>query len=199
MDWLGGWEWSRFFMMIVGAGLGSGVVQALLPIFRERRLRRKQAAYMAMRLAVVLENFAWACADLIQDNHNARTPDDDKYPAREIALPELLAYPEDIDGWRAIAPKLATRVFGLRNKLHETKSTLRNITEFNNTELGWMLDEQAASRGLNAWRIAVDLRRTHGIEPVEIEWDYPDYLKNALDTGAKQREEHRKRNALSNI
>ena len=35
---------------------------ALLPIYRERRMRRKQAVYMAMRLAVIMENFAWACA-----------------------------------------------------------------------------------------------------------------------------------------
>jgi hypothetical protein len=199
MHWLAEWEWSRFFMMIVGAGLGSGVAQALLPIYRERRMRRKQAAYMAMRLAIVLENFAWACADLIQANQNARTPANAKYPCREIALPELLAYPEDVDGWRAIAPKLAARVLGLRNKLHESKSTILNTAEFNKEELGWLLHEKAASRGLEAWRIAVDLRKTHGIEPAELEWDYRDYLRRTLDTAVKQREEHRKRNPLSNI
>ena len=135
MEWLG-WEWGRFFMMIVSAGVGSALVQSLMPIYRDRRTRRKQAAYMAMRLAVVMENFAWACANFIQDNHTARTPPDEEYPAWEIALPELLAYPEDADGWRAIAPKLAGRVFGLRNKLHESKSTIRNIIEFNKEELG---------------------------------------------------------------
>ncbi len=185
-------------MMIVSAGVGSALVQSLMPIYGDRRTRRKQAAYMAMRLAVVMENFAWACANFIQDNHNARTPPDEEYPAREIALPELLAYPEDADGWRAIAPKLAGRVFGLRNKLYESKSTIRNIIEFNKAELGWVLDEQAASRGLEAWRMAIDLRKTYGIEPVELEWNYPDYLKTALDT-VKQREDHRKRNAGSVI
>jgi len=198
MEWLG-WEWSRFFMMIVSAGVGSALVQSLMPIYRDRRTRRKQAGYMAMRLAVVMENFAWACANFIQDNHNARTPPDEEYPAWEIALPELLAYPEDADGWRAIAPKLAGRVFGLRNKLYESKSTIRNIIEFNKAELGWVLDEQAASRGLEAWRMAIDLRKTYGIEPVELEWNYPDYLKTALDTAVKQREDHRKRNAGSVI
>jgi hypothetical protein len=172
MEWLG-WEWSRFFMMIVSAGVGSALVQSLMPIYRDRRTRRKQAAYMAMRLAVVMENFAWACANFIQDNHNARTPPEAEYPAWEIALPELLAYPEDADGWRAIAPKLAGRVFGLRNKLHESKSTIRNIIEFNKAELGWVLDEQAASRGLEAWRMAIDLRKTYGIEAVELEWNFP--------------------------
>jgi hypothetical protein len=190
MEWLG-WEWSRFFMMIAGAGVGSAVAQALMPLYRDRRMRRKHAAYMAMRLAVAMENFAWACANFIQDNHNARIPPDEEYPAWEIALPELPAYPEDVDGWRALAPKLAGRVFGMRNKLNESNSTIRNIIEFNKAELGWVLDEQAASRGLEAWRMAVDLRRTYWIEPVELEWNYPDYLQSALDTAMKQRKERR--------
>jgi len=196
MDWLA-WDWSRFFMMIVGAGLGSGLVQALLPIYRDRRMRRKQAAYMAMRLAVVIENFAWACANLIQNNRNAQTPPGEEHPAWEVALPELLAYPEDVDGWRAIAPKLAGRALGLRNKLHESNSMIRNTMAFNKEELGWVLDEQAASRGLEAWQIAIDLRKTHRIERVELEWDYPDYLRKAFDTAVKQREQHRERQALS--
>jgi hypothetical protein len=41
--------------------------------------------------------------------------------------------------------------------------------------LGYVLDEQAAARGLEAWRIAVDLRKIYGIGPIELEWNYPDY------------------------
>jgi hypothetical protein len=41
--------------------------------------------------------------------------------------------------------------------------------------------------------MAIDLRKTYGIEAVELEWNYPDYLKAALDTAVKQREDHRKR------
>jgi hypothetical protein len=192
MEWLG-WEWGRFFIMMSGAGAGSAIVQVLMPIYRDRRMRRKHAAYMAMRLAVMMENFAWSCANFIQDNHNARTPPDEEYPAWEIALPELVDYPEDVDGWRALAPKLAGRILGLKNKLHESKSTIRNIVVFNKAELGWVLDEQAASRGLEAWRAAVNLRKAHGIEPIELEWDYPDYLQRALDTAIKQRKEYRQR------
>ena len=178
---LPGWEWSRFFMMIVGAGVGSAVVQLLMPVYRDRRMRRRHAAYMAMRLAVVLENFAWACASFIQVNHDARTPADDQHPAWEIALPVPLAYPEDVDGWRAVAPNLAARVFGLANKLNESKSAIRNTIESNKGDLGRILDEQAAVRGLEAWNLATELRKTYGIEPVQLEWDYPNYLKHAFD------------------
>ena len=191
MEWLG-WEWGRFFIMIAGAGVGSAAVQVLMPVYRERRMRRKHAVYMAMRLAALMENFACACANFIEDNRDVRKPSDGEHPAWETALPELPAYPEDIDGWRALAPKLAIRVFGLRNKLHQSQSTIRNVTEDNQSGL-YILDEQAATRGLEAWRIAVDLRKNYGIEPIELEWDFPDYLRRALDTAAKEREEHRQR------
>jgi hypothetical protein len=192
MEWLG-WEWGRFFIMIAGAGVGSAAVQVLMPVYRERRMRRKHAVYMAMRLAVLMENFAWACANFIEDNHDVRILPGAEYPAWETALPELPAYPEDIDGWRALAPKLAVRVFGLRNKLHQSQSTIRNATDGNKSEFGCVLDEQAAARGLEAWRVAVDLRKNYGIEPIELEWDFPDYLRRAFDTAAKEREERRQR------
>lgn len=192
MEWLG-WEWGRFFMMIAGAGVGSAAVQVLMPVYREGRMRRKHAVYMAMRLAALMENFAWACANFLEDNHDVRILPGAEYPARETALPELPAYPEDIDGWRALAPKLAGRVFGLRNKLHQSQSTIRNVTEGNKSEFGCVLDEQVAARGLEAWRIAVDLRKSCGIEPIELEWDYPDYLRRALDTATKERKELRHR------
>lgn len=102
MEWLG-WEWGRFFIMIAGAG--SAIVQALMPVYRERRMRRKHAAYMAMRLAALMENFACACADFIEDHRDVRNPPDAEYPALETALPELPTYPEDVDGWRGPSPR----------------------------------------------------------------------------------------------
>jgi hypothetical protein len=53
------------------------------------------------------------------------------------ALPELPAYPEEVDGWRALAPKLAARVFGLGNKPYQRESTIRNVNERIKPEFGW--------------------------------------------------------------
>jgi hypothetical protein len=54
-------------------------------------------------------------------------------------------------------------------------------------ELGIALDAQAAARGLDAWRLADALRREHGVESVEPEWDYVSYLQGALaDAQTKQ-------------
>ena len=78
--------------------------------------------------------------------------------------------------------------------MYQSQSTIRNVNDSDKPELGWVVDEQAASRGLEAWQIAVDLRKVYGIAAIELEWDYPDYLRTVLDRAAKQRREYRQRN-----
>ena len=48
------WDWATMTKTAIGAGFGTALVQGLLAIYRDRRDRKLQAAYMAMRLAVVL-------------------------------------------------------------------------------------------------------------------------------------------------
>jgi len=187
------WDWGGSMRMMVSAGVATAAVQVLMPMYRDRRARKKHAAYMAVRLAVTLESFSWSCANLLQDNHNAETPPDHEHPNWNHELPELAPYPDDSDGWRAIDSKLVGRVLGFRNKLHETKSTIRNVIEFNEGALSWTLDEEAASRGLEAWRLGSDLRKTHSLEAVELEWDYPDFLQRQLDAAVTKKEEDRVR------
>ena len=118
-------DWASWLKLIIGAGIGSALVQGLLPIWREHHQRKKQAAYMAMRLAVILENFAWACANFIQDNRNAQTLPDEEYPAWDVTLPELGTYPDEGEGWRAIDRKLAGRCLDLRNRILESQSAIK--------------------------------------------------------------------------
>jgi len=48
MAWwdLAAWDWSALGKTVIGAGLGSAIVQGLLPLYRENRQRKSQAAYM---------------------------------------------------------------------------------------------------------------------------------------------------------
>jgi hypothetical protein len=56
-------EW---WVSMIGAGLGTAIVQGAFAIFRDYYLRKSRAAYMAMRLAVTLEAYSAACWDIIQ-------------------------------------------------------------------------------------------------------------------------------------
>src|SRR4051794_11613253 len=96
------WGWGDLIKTIIGAGIGSALVQVLAPFIRDYRQRKMTAAYMSMRLAVILEAFARECAELIEANKNAQTRPDEEFPDWDVNLPELAPYPDDGDGWRAL-------------------------------------------------------------------------------------------------
>jgi hypothetical protein len=65
LDYLLTIDWATAEKIALSAGLGSAFVQGLFSIIGERRRRRAQAAYLAMRLAVLLDASGLACSDMI--------------------------------------------------------------------------------------------------------------------------------------
>jgi hypothetical protein len=102
-----------------------------------------------------------------------------------VKLPELPPYPDDPEGWQALDLKLASRALSLRNRIAGSQGMIRSTWEHAEDELGEELDEQAGGRGLEAWKIAVDLREKYKLEPVELIWDFRDMMQGALE-GAKR-------------
>jgi hypothetical protein len=161
--------------------------------------KKTQAGYHALQLAVILEAHAYACAKFIMDNGNAQTPPDQEFPEWNVKLPELPQYPNDAEGWRAIDLQLAASALDLRNRISGSQADISSTIEFTVDELGETLDQQAAGRGLEAWEIAVALRRRHGVDPVELTWDFVEYMKNALQSAEEGLKEARDINsALGN-
>ncbi len=181
------WDWATLGKTALGAGVGTALVQGLLAVYRDGRHRKSQATYMAMRLAVTLEFFASACVDLIQKNANVEPPPPtEQYPAWIAELPELPAYPDDADGWRAIDCALAGRCLNLRNKIHGSQGIIDSTIEYDMSGLGDTFEEQTAARGMEAWKLAVALRRKHGVEKVDTVWDYAAILETTLRKDEKQ-------------
>lgn len=176
---------------LVGAGLGTGIIQML----RDRRARRSHAAYMAMRLAITLEFYASACSDLISANENAQTPPDEEYPAWDTGLPALPLYPDDAEGWRSIDRRLAGRCLNLRNKIDGSQGLIRSTIEFSEDYLGDTITLQAAERGKEAWDLAVALRRKHRIERADTVWDYADHLGRSIHSANRSMKEQNSRSA----
>jgi hypothetical protein len=191
------WDWAaRLGSMVVSAGVGTALVQGLLPIYRDRRSRKLQAAYMAMRVAATLEFYASACAHFIQKNANVKpSPPTKEFPDWAAKLPELPAYPDDADGWRAIDCALAGRCLNLRNKIHGSQGIINSTIEYSKYDLGDALREHAAERGLEAWKLAVALRSKHGVEEADPVLDYADILESTLQKVKKSKGERRECNA----
>jgi hypothetical protein len=132
---------------------------------------------MAIRLAVILEAYAAACFDLISTNENAQHRPDERLPDWTVRLPELADYPDDAEGWRALDRQLAGRTLGFRNKVRESQGVIHDIIYFNDDAIGDSVDREATARGLEAWKLAADLRKKHKVEAAEKVWDYVEPLE----------------------
>jgi hypothetical protein len=193
------WNWAMLTTAAIGpffgAGFGTALIQAVLPFYRDRRQRKSQAAYMAMRLAITLEFYAWACSTFNANNANAQPDPDSEFPAWDVTLPELPPFPDDADGWRAIDRGLAGRCLNLRNKIHGSQAMINDIIEHALYDLGNTVARQGAARGLEAWKLAVELRRKHDVEEADTVWNYPGELERTLRQAEKEERESREQNA----
>ncbi len=66
--------------------------------------------------------------------------------------------------------------------------------DFSCEELGGVLDEQTAKRGLDAWRLSVALRKRHAVESVEPEWHYAEHLEAKLKVTTEALQKLREQN-----
>jgi hypothetical protein len=194
---LGGSGLGDLLKTIVGAGLGTFFMQALLTLWRDGRQRGSSARYMAMRLAVMLEAFAGRCADMIAENDNAIELPDEEYPQWITALPELPEYPTDSDGWRAIDGSLATRCLEFRNRIEGSQGLIRSTCQSDEDGMKDQIDRQAAERGMEAWHLAVDMRRENGLPKVDLVWDFTSTLNSAIDRVDKSKRDRLERSAAS--
>jgi hypothetical protein len=182
MDWWHplAWDWATLAKSALGAGFGTAAMTGILSVYRDTRHRKSQAAYMAMRLAVTLEAYAYACSEFIAENATMQAPPDQEFPDWNTSLPELSAYPDDPDGWRAIDRKLAGRSLNFRNRILGSQGLIGTTWEYATDDLEDTLSEQAAARGLEAWELASTLRSKHGVEQAEPVSDFVEWLQTVL-------------------
>jgi hypothetical protein len=137
MDWWHplAWDWATLAKSALGAGFGTAAMTGILSVYRDTHHRKSQAAYMAMRLAVTLEPYAYACSEFIAENANMQARLDQEFPDWNTSLPELSVYPDDIEGWRAIDRKLAGIRMGDRVAYVGIKRLFEHLGQFMQSEI----------------------------------------------------------------
>ncbi|KAA2236962.1 hypothetical protein [Salinarimonas soli] len=176
--------WVDVLKLAATTGIITAVLTQGFTWLRERltaaEKKRDVAGYLAMRLAVTLEAYASACQDLIAKNDNAEHLPDEQYPEWSVRLPELPPYPDDSDGWRALNRRLAARALEFRNRVAETQALIFGVLEYDEDDADDLVAEHACERGLEAYRLAVDLRKASGLDRAELVWNFPDLLEQKL-------------------
>ncbi len=187
------WDWATIGKTALGAGFGTAAMTGILSLYRDHRQKKSLAAYMAMRLAVTLEAYAYACYEFISANENApHYSQEDEFPAWTVRLPELPPYPDDIDGWRAIDRELAGKCLNLRNRIASSQGSINSTIEFDMYGLEDELNEQASGRGIEAWELAAALRSRHNIEAPDMIWDFISVMRDCRRHAAESKEKNSK-------
>jgi hypothetical protein len=123
------WDWLSIVKTAFGAGLGAATVQGGLALYRERTLKNENAAYLALRIAVLLEAFASECCDFYFDNANAQQPPDEQYPAWRTELPTPPQFPDDTEAWRAMDRSLVARCLNFPNRMRASQNSIASAIE----------------------------------------------------------------------
>lgn len=155
---------------------GSGVVAAsaaqILVWWREARNDRavlgRDARYLAIRLAVILEEFAFACASLLDDSKTARRSGG-YLGQRSTRLPELKPYPTDAD-WKTLKPSLLDRALTFINEVHVAAEELNSWPRVaESDDVSDHCEKYAGLLGLRALETARDFRRTYKLRGLPTE------------------------------
>jgi hypothetical protein len=186
-----GWDIVKFAL---GTGVVTAVANNLLGWLRdwkkEGTTSTRDARYLAMRVAVTLDEFAIECAKSIRDNQiyiesmgHAGT--------RHGKLPPLSEYPTDAD-WKALDPSLSTRALSFCNELRLSEGIIGLWWDIEPGDQGILMntcDGQAGKCGYRAWQLAADMRRHYGLpefEPEHTGWNIVPELKQEHDLELKR-------------
>lgn len=191
-------EWQTLIQSTFGASLGTVLVQVIAPWWRESGARQSQAAYLALRLAVGFEQFGAACSERNSDNAN-HAPDEE-YPDWNANLPEKPSVPEDAIGWLALCAlnsALADRALTFQSRIASATSAIAHCIEFYEDDLDLIMSIEISKCGLEANRLAQDLRKSFDLIASDPAQDWPSYLETSLAASSDKYEVRRKRNRLT--
>jgi hypothetical protein len=174
-------------ILTAAAGVG------LNHFFVQRPALKRDARYLAQRLAIILEKFAVDCATSISEN-DMHDSSGGHAGTRHMSLPAIASFPAEAD-WKAIAPDLMDRVLSMPNELALASQAISFWWDVVGDEDSMQTEanEQAGECGLKAWLLAVDLRKRCGIPAStlpETAWDFVETLRKE-DAAAKARRKKR--------
>ncbi len=175
---------------IIALALSSGVIASTITqglstwreFYKAKQDRNRDATYLAIRVAVILEQFATDCAMQLADLDafkSSRGAIGNEY----WKLPTLPAYPEELS-WGAIDSKMCERMLSFTTEVRIGQSFLVGLSEFEPTEVPIHCGEKCAVLGFRAWILARDLRARYRVRPFELPgnpWKLADMLKPEHD------------------
>jgi hypothetical protein len=194
-------EFSTIAVAALSTGLATAIFNQGISWWREHTLEMratgKEARYLAIRLAVILERFALDCADGIagQKMYNRHGPEVGRAHG---ALPDLAPYPDESE-WKSLEPDFLARALTLRNELVLADRAIGFWADVEPECVPGTCDEECGKCGFFAWTLAANLRRHYRFSPFapdKTSWSIVDTLKREHDSAMKKARERATRSEV---
>lgn len=172
--------------VVLGTGLLSAIISQLLNYFiQEQKVRsekRTLAQYSAIRIAVALESYSIACAEMIYDviTYESSQGSRGKLHAQ---IPNSLVYSQDIE-WKTIEPQLCSESLTLINEIVVGQNIVQAMKDFDCELVSATCCQQAGLYGYRSWKLASNIRGKYKLpaySPQTTSWDIEKYLKDEHD------------------
>lgn len=169
------------FLAFAGA---AGVISALLTqgltSLRERFSSRREAKYLALRIAVILETFADDCISIISDADTSRQSEG-AAGQHTTNLAALAPYPDDEKGWRALGSAFSAEALGFPNLVRAYQQSINFTWQVADPDDAQSeCEEASAVLGHRAWALAKSLRLNHGFPPFAPKYDLEAALEREM-------------------
>jgi len=182
-------SWQEWLGFIAAAGIVSAVLSSVLQFwFTHRatlRTETQKRRYLALRLAVLLEEFGNTCSHAAAEAGNF-VASDGHAGSDTWYIPEVPKFPDDDEAWLALQPDLTNRCLSMPNKLEESRDYLRaeneNTGDPADHEILAAFEPRCLRHGIEAWELAAELRGKNGIEHYVPEYDTVKWMRERLQT-----------------
>ncbi len=147
--------------------------------------KNSEATYLAMRLAVILEEFVVKC---VYKSWHDEAGLNQGFVELDYGLPPLSSYPQDSD-WKSLNLKLAGRVLSFQNEITAAAAScqFQGMCEGNKIASA----DETIVAGVNAWKLAQSLRKRYNLDAITIA--HVDFLEDAHGKIEQHRKEFAER------
>ncbi|UKE78245.1 hypothetical protein [Xanthomonas graminis] len=182
---------------IIGGVIVGWLLAQLGDIWKRRRERKADSAYLGATVLIQLERLIHGCASVAGDNGMAygrpagRTEDGEEYYLEQTQAPELTWEGLNVE-WKSIDPNLMYTILSIPLELDEAKDYIQGVSEYDDPSYGTYIDERQlrfAELGVMVADLAEKLRLATGVprRPAK-EWNPDSYLRERLKELSQRQE-----------
>jgi hypothetical protein len=174
--------------LVAGSSVLAAIVNQSIGALRDMWKSKREAAFSALYVALALEEYANVCSTLISESETYDSSDGHAGSAHGN-IAELPEYPSTVE-WKQFGIGSTTKVLSYRVEVHEKRSMIRDMWEFQDEDdVVPVVREEAARLGRKALTLAGELRAGWQIAPAAYtsEWNVKTHLEEKFEKYSNKR------------